>query len=350
MRANYARHGLFHVSCAALVAICAATAACGGKSPTSPTPPQTPTPPVGSAQTIVRLVDAITGGGIAGVSGTINSQASAPSDAGGQSVVWAQQSGQYPVTFSGAATLARTTSIKVPSAETRVSLIPASFDLAAFDQMFRSSGRFLRWTSAPPLVILTRAVQYPGTTSASAATVLPDELTADELQALARDLSDGFVALTDQQLGGFSSVTFETPAVGSQVNVMRTGFILVARSRGLTLGTGYWGYSRWASNASGVVVGGNCMLDEDFDGGPSLYRRSLRMHELGHALGYNHVSPNVRASVMNQAANIEPNAWDLQAVHIAFQRAPGNTTPDVDPGSFSLNLRTGAVTWSPPIF
>jgi hypothetical protein len=237
----------------------------------------------------------------------------------------------------------------VPAAETRVSLIPASFDLTAFDQMFRSSGRLARWMTAPPLVILTRAVQYESNSS-NALTVLEDELTADEQQALLKDLSDGFVTLTDQQLGGFSSVTFESPAAGSRVDVMRTGVILVARSKGLTLGSTYWGYGRWATNGSGAVVGGNVMLDADFDASRSSYCRSLRMHELGHALGYNHVLANVRASVMNPAANYEPLDWDKQAVHIAFQRMPGNTTPDTDPSSFSLNLRTGAVTWSPPIY
>jgi hypothetical protein len=96
MSRHFARRGV----AAALVVICAAAVACGGKSPTSPTPvPQNPAPPAGSAQTIVRIVDAITGNGVAGVTGTINAQTSAPSDAGGQSIVWAQQSGQYTVTL-----------------------------------------------------------------------------------------------------------------------------------------------------------------------------------------------------------------------------------------------------------
>ncbi len=311
-------------------------------------------PPVGSAQTVVRIVDAITGAPVAGVSGTINAQPTSASDGAGQTTVWAQLSGQYSVTFSGAATFARKTYIKVPSGETRVSMIPGSFDIGAFDQMFRASQRLQRWTSAPPLVILTRAVQFEGT-YANNAVVLADELTTEEQQGLLKDLSDGFVALTDQQLGSFSSVTFESPEVGSRVNVMRTGFILVARSKGLTAGTPehFWGYGRWATGSTGAVVGGNVMIDEDFDSGASAYsqhRRCLRIHELGHALGYNHVDQQTRASVMNPTARLEPNQWDQQAVHIAFQRVPGNTTPDNDPSSFSLNVRTGAITWGPPMF
>lgn len=336
----------------ALVAVSLTLAACGATTPVSPTPPaqQTVTPPASSAQTVVRVVDAITGSPVAGVSAVLNSQTMQGSDAAGHSTVWATQAGQYTITFSGGSTTSRTTAIKVPAAETTVSMIPASFDLVAFNQMFRSSQKLQRWTAAPPLVILTRAVQYEGE-YANNPMVLPDELSDVEQQALLADFSDGFMTLTDHQFSGFSSVTFEAPEAGSRVNVMRTGFIVVARSKGLTAGCSYWGYGRWATTPSGAVVGGNVMIDADFDAGLtpySQYRRCLRIHELGHALGYNHVTS--RQSVMNSAARFEPNSWDLQAVHIAFQRAPGNGDPDNDPAGISLNLRTGAITWSPPIY
>jgi len=350
---NRNRPRLARAASVALLATCVATAACGGKTPTSPAPvsPQPTPPPAGAPQTSVRVVDATSGAAISGVTPTINSQVMAASDGGGLAVVWASQPGQYTVIFSAGSTVSRTTSIKVPASEASVSMIPASFDLAAFNEMFRASQRLQRWTSAPPLVILTRAVQYEGNNYANAPLVLEDELTESEQQAMVADLSDGFHVLTDRQLGGFSSVTFESPEVGTRVNVMRTGAILVARCKGLTEGSNYWGYGRWATNATGAVLGGNVMIDADFDGPASAwpqFRRSLRIHELGHALGYNHVT--LRASVMNSSARLEPNAWDLQAVHIAFQRVPGNTNPDNDPSSFSLNLTTGAITWGPPIY
>ncbi len=338
--------------CVPLLGICLALTACGSKAPTSATPPAQPgaPPPAGSARSVVRVVDAITGGPVAGVTAVLDSQTMAASDAAGQTIVWANQAGQYTVTFSGASAIARTTAIKVPAAETPVSMIPGSFDLVAFNQMFRPSQKLQRWTSAPPLVILTRAVQYEGN-YANSPVVLPDELSDSDRQALVADLSDGFATLTDRQLGGFTEVRFESPAVGSRIDVMRTGTILVARCKGLTSGSSYWGYGRWALASSGAVVGGNVMIDEDFDAGStvySAYRRSLRIHELGHALGYNHVTS--RQSVMNSSARLEPNTWDLQAVHIAFQRAPGNVDPDNDPASVSLNVRTGSTTWSPPIY
>jgi hypothetical protein len=83
------------------------------------------------------------------------------------------------------------------------------------------------------------------------------------------------------------------------------------------------------------------MLDRNFEKSGSIYRRSLRSHELGHALGYNHVT--LRPSVMNQAATIEPNAFDMQAARIAFQRPPGNRRPDIDPVGVSINKASSAV-------
>lgn len=298
------------------------------------------------------MSDATGAGPIAGVSATVHSQVMAASDANGYAVLWAQYAGQHEATFSGSPVVTRTTSLKIPAGETSISLIPAAFDLAAFNQMFRPSQRLQRWTAAPALVILTRAVQYEGN-YANNPVVLDEEMTDAEREQLQRDFSDGFAMLTDRRLGGFSSVTFESPAPGSRVNVMRTGVVLVARSKGLTAGTPehYWGYGRWATTSAGAVVGGNVMVDYDFDCPSSAYpryRRCLRIHELGHALGYNHVT--TRQSVMNSAARLEPNTWDAQAVRIAFQRPPGNTAPDNDPSEFSANVRTGAVTWSPPIF
>jgi hypothetical protein len=88
------------------------------------------------------------------------------------------------------------------------------------------------------------------------------------------------------------------------------------------------------------------MLDREFDTSGSPFRRSLRPHEFGHALRYNHVTG--WASVMNQAATLEPNAFDRDAAKISFQGPPLNRSPDVDPDPFTGNLRALAsqVVWA----
>ena len=117
----------------------------------------------------------------------------------------------------------------------------------------------------------------------------------------------------------------------------RTFAIVVARYEGLTAATGYWGYTRWSWNGAGEIIAGIVMLDRAFETSSSPYRRSLRAHEFGHALGYNHVTG--RTSVMNQVATIEPNPFDRDAAKFAFQRPPLNRSPDIDPDPFTGNLR-----------
>ena len=78
------------------------------------------------------------------------------------------------------------------------------------------------------------------------------------------------------------------------------------------------------------------MIDRDFDTSGSPFARSLHAHELGHALGYNHVT--VRTSVMNADARTEPTPFDLDAAKIAFERAPGNASPDNDAIGSNMNV------------
>ena len=55
-----------------------------------------------------------------------------------------------------------------------------------------------------------------------------------------------------------------------------------------------------------------------------------------------------RLEDMLAQARIEPNDFDRDSARIAFQRPPGNRTPDVDPSSASIN-RLLPATWSAPI-
>ena len=337
-----------------VITLAVSVSACGG-SPASPVAPTSPraalvqSPPGAAASTEVRLVDAIAGTPWVGVSVSLDSQAMAASDGDGCSTLSAASSGRHAVSFSGSGVVTRTTSLVIPAPEVQFSLIPGGFALPAFDEMFRSrNGQLERWNTAPRLVIVGRELQFDPT-YASDLKVLAGAVTEAERSDLASDLSYGFGILTDQRLGGFSSVTSESPAAGSSSSILRTGAIVVARSRGLTASTGYWGLGQWATVGDGEVMAGYLLLDADFDGPSCAYpqfRRSLRVHELGHALGYGHVT-RVQ-SVMNANARLEATAWDLQAVHIAFQRLPGSTTPDNDPTPRNA-VRSGALSVAPPI-
>jgi hypothetical protein len=238
----------------------------------------------------------------------------------------------------------RRTNARVPGADLLVSMIAGGFDLRAFDEMFRMP-QLRRWTAAPPLRIEARTLQFTDI-NMTGAVALTDVMPEAEANGLAGDLAWALPQLTGGAFENFAAVTRQEAVVGSRVNLLNDDVITVARVVGLTTATGFWGYGRWRFQNDGRVVAGLVMLDRDFDRSGSPFTRSLRAHELGHALGYQHVT--VRTSVMNSQARTEPNDFDRDAARIAFQRPPGNRAPDVDPSSASINRRVTA-TWSAPI-
>jgi hypothetical protein len=246
------------------------------------------------------------------------------------------------VRISSGATVERVTHMRVPGAAVRLTLLPSAIDLRAFDQMFRHTGSLARWTSAPRIVVQSRVLQFNGVTSAEYVAT-SQSMSYSEVAALLGDLTYGLGQLTGGTFLGFASEEGEQAAPGERVSVLRTGYIHVARYEGLQAATGYWGYARWGITGTGEVQSGVIMLDRAFDTSGSSYRRSLRIHELGHALGYNHVT--VRNSVMNSDATTEPNNFDRDAARFAFLRPPLNRSPDIDPDPFSVNMRVPGLTW-----
>ncbi len=285
-------------------------------------------------------MDAITGAPLPSVTLTLDEGVSATTDADGAFELTAPESGLCRVTVAGPSLVQRETEIRMRTNDASLSLIPAHFDLATFDQMLRGSGALRRWTSAPSLVIVDAVLQFTSV-SASSATALDERLTPGERAAMAADLEWGLPQVTGGTFSSFASVRVESPAAGSQVDVFsREGSIVVARFRGLSQGTGYWGYGRSASRDNQVVAGA-IMVDRDFDAARGPYVRSLRVHEMGHALGYCHVT---RQSFMHPSAVYEPNDFDRDAVRVAFQRLPGNQSPDRDPSRVGASQRP-ALQW-----
>jgi hypothetical protein len=297
---------------------------------------------VPEAVTSGRVVDALTGSGLTDVSVDGDGIVASPVDGGGYFQIMAVDgsTGTHSVTFHGPGVVERTVRVTVPGADIRVTLIPAEFDLRAFDEMFRSPV-LSRWTNAPPLVVETRTVQYTDMFMADAV-ALADTISDAQLSALIGDLEGSLGPLTAGSFTAFAKVGRQTTSVGQKVQLLNPGTITVVRAAGLTAATGLWGYGRWLS-ASGTVTGGLIVIDRDFDesGNPSV--RSLRSHELGHALGYQHVT--VRPSVMNATGRTALNQFDRDAARLAFQRPPGNRSPDVDPASTTVNRGAGGQ-WS----
>lgn len=248
--------------------------------------------------------------------------------------------------FAGASIVTRQTFIKVPGDAVTVTAIPRTFDLAAFDEMCRTP-MLMRWTVAPPLVVETQTLQFTGLND-STFTAINETMSDAEATSLITDMSWALPQMTGGQFAVFTGTQRAPAATGQAVAMMVTGQITVARFAGLSAATGgNVGYSRWQYQQDGRVVAGLIMLDRDFDKSSATHVRAVRAHELGHSLGYNHVTLALRPSVMNPIAVLEPNAFDLSATKLAFMRQTGNKTPDIDPTGFSTNsLR---LTWTAPI-
>jgi hypothetical protein len=337
--ASMLRHGSI-----ALV-LCAA-AACGGSSPTTPSSSGSTS---STAQVVQgRTVDAVTGSPTGNLSVVLGSYRAVTTDADGMFALDGARPGTYPATLRGPSIVDRETTVNASSDVIRLSVIPSSFDLVAFDEMFRyDNARLERWTSRPALVVIASTMALTST-SADTFQASSEQMTGDEVSLLVAQMTEGLALLTAGTYESFDSVEIERPGAGDRVNVTRNGKIVVGRYTGIVSLANTIGYGRWSTLSDGTVVGGAMFLDRDFDKNDSR-RRLLRIHELGHALGYQHVKS--RTSIMNPAIGPEPTDFDRAGAAIAFQRPVGNTSPDTDPTTTprTFSIIEGAVRWSAPI-
>jgi hypothetical protein len=321
----------------AAIAIALPVAACS-KSPTEPSP--------GGGSTILQgqTVDAIDGSPSPNLTVRIGNQ-NVTTDGSGLFQVDVGSNGTHRVFIRGNDVVERETRVTGPGAErARLSMIPANFDLTAFDEMFRTqNSRLQRWTSRPALVVLAPVMEYRNGVDTFEAT--GEHLTEDELQLMVAHMTEGLAMLTGNTYSSYASVEIERPAEGTKVSPFRTGRIVVGRYNGIVTFQNTIGYGQWGEMPDGTIVSGAMFLDRDFDRNNSR-RRLLRIHELGHALGYRHVE--TRTSIMNPAIGPEPTDFDRAGAMIAFQRPVGNRAPDVDPSTPTTFVTTGGVRWSAP--
>lgn len=251
----------------------------------------------------------------------------------------------YPAVVDGPSVVERSTRMAANGSRARVSMIPSSFDLRAFDEMFRTSNAQLqRWTSRPALVILAAVMDYRNT-SDQTYSATGEQLSDVELEQLRAHLTEGLAFLTGNTYTSFASVEIERPAGGARVNTLRAGQIVVGRYNGVTNISKTIGYGMWSEQPDGSIGGGAMYLDRNFDKDDNR-RRLLRIHELGHALGYQHVES--RISIMNPSIGPEPTEFDRGGAIIAFARPVGNKSPDIDPSSAVVSVSTGEGRWRAP--
>jgi hypothetical protein len=310
--------------------------------------PSVPTGP-GEPSTVVegRTLDAIDSSG-AGASVRVGTL-TARTDPDGHFRIDVGRSGEFGATIQGNGYVERQTTVHTTSSQQmRLPLIPASFDLAAFHEMFRASGALQRWAGEPTLVLLTSVMKYNGPSETSYEST-GERLTNEELDQMEAHFTEGLRLLTGGTYTSFHVVQREDVAKGQRAGVLRNGAIVAGRYTGIVSWSNTIGLGRWQVGDDFIVTAGAVFLDRDFDRDDQR-RRLLRIHELGHALGYMHVT--TRPSVMNPSIGPEPTDFDAHGAIIAFQRYPGNRPPDVDPSfqpSTPFLTTSGTRRWGPPI-
>jgi hypothetical protein len=216
--------------------------------------------------------------------------------------------------------------IALAVADAAEAIIPSSADTRATNEMLRgSAGRERRWMQRPNLVVVTTVMAFEGGPRNQYTTV-DARLSRQEAEALVADLTAGLDVLSGGTLERFESVRFESPARNSRVRVVRDGAIVVGRFRGVRDSLQAVGYGGRTARANGTITSGTVMLDEDYDQS-SQSPRLLRMHELGHALGFNHVDS--MRSIMNPTIGTEPTEFDRRVGRIAFRHVDPDRHPSI---------------------
>ena len=191
------------------------------------------------------------------------------------------------------------------------------------DEMLRgAAGQWQHWTAAPALVVVTSVMQYDADARGQYLAT-SEMLSASDTGALVADLTDALQLLTNGVFDRFNSVEFESVPSGNSVAIVRPKQIVVGRYRGLQEVARTLGFGGRKAAPNGAIISGAILLDHEFDR-TSADRRLLRTHELGHALGYNHVTS--RTSIMNPRIGPRMTDSDLEIVRFAFNRLPSPST------------------------
>lgn len=196
-------------------------------------------------------------------------------------------------------------------------------DTVARDEMLiDASGQQHHWPSSPRLVVLTSVMDYHDSERRDYVAT-SERLTEEEAQGLAADLTAALRMLTTGAFEQFASVEYEMVPDGSTATIVRPNQIVVGRFHGVRRLAKTIGFGGRTARRDGTIVAAAVVLDSEFDHASSM-RRLLRTHELGHALGFNHVKS--RVSIMNPSIGSEMTDHDRQVSTFAFHHSKARRT------------------------
>ena len=304
---------------------------CGRRAPTSPGEPETLVVPTNATGQVVGI--AMPASGISDVVISGVGLLGARTDAKGFFSINTNTS-TYALLLTHPDFVERRTAAILPASGLHVSMIPLTFDRAAFEELApRATAVGLRrWTENPSLIVLANVVEYDGVAYDP---IVTDRHVADADFACLLDGVQRAIAPMSDNVMTFRAVDVVSPPAGSRFSIPGTseGTIVVAVAHGLSANGRA---ATFAGLRPEVLVRGVVWVSADNLPLCGSTAGRVYPHELGHALGYQHVM--LEASVMS---GVQPTsaltAFDRDAIRIVYQRPPGNRSPDVDPPTYVVN-------------
>ncbi|MFN2432872.1 MAG: M57 family metalloprotease [Gemmatimonadota bacterium] len=215
-----------------------------------------------------------------------------------------------------------------------LTMIPAAFDMAAYDDVNREPGRgkTIRWMSSPSIYV---------DTSPEVGTGMP--IPASWISATQAAAGRFPAQWTGGVLSSSVSVGGSPPQDGTPGTiVIRFDNTINPSGCGGKVGQATFGWSGSGELAYGVVQ----LALSRLCGASSSVIEAVVGHEIGHTMGLGHLTVPGRSSLMEPSvrlAGLSPLDRENASVH--YHRAPGHAAPDREPAS-SASLNFSRV-WSP---
>ena len=283
--------------------------------------PVTMTVPSTSSSTSVllagRLVDQFDGHALSGLTVQYAGKSATTDGSGRFTIPGSPSSSLTTLTLSGSGVHKRVTFAETGDSQWQV--VPSSFSMTAFNDVARDeygSGT-VRWVAAPTVYVDTRP---EGFTSPELGTWV-SEVKVQAAEFISKwtgaKIQPAAVIVTSSPPRDFSPATI---VIHFSEDDSRYGN-----------NSNFIGMARMSYTSAGTVASAAIWLRYLGYSGNAGKRKGILGHELGHAMGYGHMTSGTFSFMEpSLGAKTDLSSFDIQAASLLYSRAPENTSPDTD--------------------
>jgi hypothetical protein len=247
-------------------------------------------------------------------------------------------SGLHRLRISKARFLDKQSRIRVPDGPRTYNLVSSGLSLGLSELMSRGFSNHVlptelwRWADAPRLRLQPWLLSYErATDSVERLLVLDTPVDLRKLQGVERILRNQLRVLTDGQFIEFKDVTLASSQPEQRVDISDAPCSITLaffRQQQVDKDVRRYGYS--GTGAGPRITRGYILLDDELTI-ESAYGQAVVVHELGHSLGYSHVSSTRSIMGDDRMFVFTPTQFDRLALEVIYNRVPGWQLSDIDP-------------------